>query len=575
MKITFIGLLLCMLTSMARAQTYSVQWGEEMKLKKGSMDFDIVNADETGVYVLEGKLKMKSYFVIGATYGTTYKLIKFDKNYNEVYQQEYRKELKGLNFKSIQFLKNDMFLFADDYTRKEKKYTIYGMKLDRKTGAPMGEMNELASFQLESKKDDFDYSFTPSPDSSAWLLVGDVSTDMNTAISINTFDRNLARKGSTQINLVFDPKSFVLEDVLPTADNKFLILGKQYEMVPTGKRNKTARTFTKYVFSKYDSKGKKEMDLPTDVSSHYAMSGKAIYFPNGELAMAGFYSNNPKKTEVNGFFLHKVDVLTGTILQSSYKEISADMLDQAVDDNNDLDDDQKKQKKEEEKAKDKVGDDDGISRDFIIRGVEFNPVTRSLVLVAELSQFRFYTTSYYNSTSKTWEYRNHYNYTNSDVLVINTNSQGQIEWINTLPKRQIETITSSGGGGAGIYFSSDVSGYFARGGGMPFYSSFGYMLRENKLIFLLNDHQQNAGVRKLGDKLKSVTNFRKSVAYAVSLDLKTGQFTRKLLLSNEDDPVLMPRFSFVVDRDFYLPAMKMKALGKTEFKIGKVTVKSL
>jgi hypothetical protein len=37
----------------------------------------------------------------------------------------------------------------------------------------------------------------------------------------------------------------------------------------------------------------------------------------------------------------------------------------------------------------------------------------------------------------------------------------------------------------------------------------------------------------------------------------------------------MPRFSFVVDRDFYLPAMKMKALGKTEFKIGKVTVKSL
>ena len=52
------------------AQSFSVKWGDEMKLKKGSMDFDVINADETGVYVLEGKMKMKSYFVIGATMGS-------------------------------------------------------------------------------------------------------------------------------------------------------------------------------------------------------------------------------------------------------------------------------------------------------------------------------------------------------------------------------------------------------------------------------------------------------------------------------------------------------------------------
>jgi len=109
---------------------------------------------------------------------------------------------------------------------------------------------------------------------------------------------------------------------------------------------------------------------------------------------------------------------------------------------------------------------------------------------------------------------------------------------------------------------------------MPFYSSFSYMLRDNKVVFLINDHEKNIEVNKLGDKVKSITNFKKSVAYAVSLDLTTGQFSRKLLLSNEDDPVLMPRFAYVVGKDFFLPAMKMKALGKTEFKIGKITVKS-
>jgi hypothetical protein len=160
------------------------------------------------------------------------------------------------------------------------------------------------------------------------------------------------------------------------------------------------------------------------------------------------------------------------------------------------------------------------------------------------------------------------------MMVINANNAGQIEWINTLPKKQIETIEGGAYGGAGISFYNDPTGFFAQGGGMPFYSSFSYMLHDNKLIFLINDHVQNIEVKKLGDKVKTVNNFRKSVAYAVTLDLKSGQFSRKVILSNEDDPVLMPRFSYVVGKDFYLPAMKMKAIGKTEFKIGKITVRS-
>jgi len=557
----------------SRSQSYAVQWGDEMKLKKGSMDFDVINADETGVYVLEGKLKVKSYFVVGATFGSTYKLIKFDRNYNEVYQQEFKKPLKGLNFKSIQFLHNEMYLFADDYIKKDKQYIIYGVKVDRKTGEPQGDMKELASFQLDSKRDDFDYSFTPTPDSARWMLVGDVSTESNSVINVTVFDKDLKKKSFTPINLSFEPKTFSLEDVLPTQDGKFLVMGKRFELVPTGKKNKTVRTFTKYIFTRYDAKGKKEMDLPTDVGSHYATSGRAIYSPDGALALAGFYSNDPKKKEVNGVYLHKIDVTTGTVLQSSYKEISADMLDQAQEDENDLDEDQRKERKEKEKAKDRDGDDDGISKNFIIRGVEYNPMNGSMLLIAELSTFSSYTRSYYNSSTRTWTYRTYYVFTNSDLMVINANSKGQIEWINTLPKKQIETIEGGSYGGTGFY--TDPTGFFAQGGGMPFYSSFSYMLRDNKLIFLINDHVQNIEVRKLGDKVKTVNNFRKSVAYAVTLDLNSGQFSRKMILSNEDDPVLMPRFSYVVGKDFYLPAMKMKALGKTEFKIGKISVKGL
>jgi hypothetical protein len=572
MRKIYLGMLSLLAFFCTHAQSYAVQWGDEMKLKKGSIDFDVVNADETGVYVLEGK--MKSHFSLVGKYSSTYKLIKFDRNYNDIYQQEFKNQLKGLNFKSIQFLQKDMYLFADDYIKKDKQYIVYGVKVDRNTGEPLGAMKELASFQLDSKRDNFDYSLTPTPDSSRWMLIGDVSTEANSAIYVTLLDRQLNKKSSTPINLSFEPKTFTLEDVLPTQDGKFLVMGKRFDLVPTGKKNKTVRTFTKYIFTRYDSKGKKEMDLPTDVGSHYATSGRAIFSPDGALAIAGFYSNDPRKKEVNGVYLHKIDVTTGTVLQSSYKEISADMLDQAQEDENDLDEDQKKERKEKEKAKDRDGDDDGISKNFIIRGVEYNPSNGSMLLIAELSTFSSYTRSYYNSSTRSWTYRTYYVFTNSDMMVINANNAGQIEWINTLPKKQIETIEGGAYGGAGISFYNDPTGFFAQGGGMPFYSSFSYMLHDNKLIFLINDHVQNIEVKKLGDKVKTVNNFRKSVAYAVTLDLKSGQFSRKVILSNEDDPVLMPRFSYVVGKDFYLPAMKMKAIGKTEFKIGKITVRS-
>jgi hypothetical protein len=578
MKKAYLFLLSGLLMLSASAQTYSVNWGEETKLKKGSIDFDIINADETGVYVVEGKMKMKSYFIIGATYGTDHKLIKFDKNYNDVFTQDYRKELKGLNYKGIQFLKKDMYLFADDYIRKEKRYVVYGTKLDRATGLATGEMKELASFQLESKKDDFTYSLTPNADSTQWMLIGDVSSEENVAISVTVLDKQLNAKGTTPIRLSFSPKSFTLEDVLQTKDNKFLVIGRQYDLVPVGKKNKTRRTFTKYVFSKYNSKGQKELDLPTDIGDHFAMNGKAIQLPDGGLSFAGFYSNDRKKTEVNGVFVYRIDVANGVVLQSSFKELSEGMLDQAEEDEGDMDDELKKEKKEREKAKEEDGDE-GISKHFVIRGVEYNPANGSLLLIAELSTFEEYTmmSSSYSTTTKTWsnKWTTYYRYTNSDLMVINTNSKGEIDWINTLPKKQVETIRSTHSTSPGISLYSEPTSLFARGGGMPFYSSFSYMMRNNKLIFLLNDHAQNNTVQKVGDRAKIVYNFKKSVAYAVSLDLNNGLFTRKLLLSNEDDPVLMPRLGFVVGKEFFLPAMKMKALGKTEFKIGKVTVRSM
>ena len=578
-----ICVLACLGFFYSNAQTYKVDWGDEMKIKKGSMDMDIVHADQTGVYMVEGRIKMKSYFVIGYSYGEAFKFYKFDPNYNIVYDREYKKELKGLSFNSIQPLNRQLYLFAHDYKKKDKEYVIYGAKIDNATGDLTGDMQELCTFQLDSKKDDLDFVVKPSEDSTLWTIVGDITDDVSSRISVFVFDKNFSKKTSAIINMGFAPGSFDLESVTYTAGNKLLLLGRQYEVTETTvkKKKKTTRTFKKYVLTRYSNTGKKEAEIPLDAGEKYMLSGRLITQSSGDIFLAGFYCNTSKRDMINGVFVYKVDVPNGTVVQSAFQQVTADMMSKPMADDKDQNEESKEVSKANEKPTEEE-DESGFPASFIIRNIIQNPGTNTMLLVAEIYSFNqySYTSSSYNSMRKQWEYRTRttFSFTNGDLLVINTDlANNKINKVTVLPKNQVETISDYSGAQSVPNNSNTVGvvSFFAKGGGMPFYSSTTPMLVKSKLIFLFNDHSDNSGVKKPGDKLKTISNFKKSTAYAVSLDINTGEINRSILLSNEDDPVLMPRFGFVSGNEIYMPAMKMKMMGKTEVKMGKVSVKSL
>lgn len=578
MKVTIFALVCLAFYLHSSGQTYKVDWGDEMKVKKGSMDMDIVHADKTGVYMVEGRMKMKSYFVIGYSVGEVFKFYKFDPNYNVVYDKEYKKELKGLSFNSIQPLLGQLYLFAHDYKKKEKEYIIYGAKIDNTTGDLIGDLQELCTFQLDSKKDDLDFVIKPTEDSTQWIVVGDITDDVSSGISVYMFDPKLVKKTTARINLGFAPGTYDLESITQVAGNKLLLMGKEYEVTETGKKKKRVRTFKKYVLTRYSNTGKKEVEINTDISDKYTISGRLIPQKNGEVYLAGFYCNSKARNQINGVLIYKIDVANGVLLQSAFQEVTNNMLSNPVSDDADNDEETKKAKQEQEKAE-ADGDAEGFSSVFLIRNIIQSPETKSLLLIAEAYSFNQYTrtSSSYNSLRKTWEYRTTttYSFTNKDLLVINSDlDNNKIKWVTIIPKSQIENISSSSGSRSTPSSGNDgIVSFFARGGGMPFYSSVTSMLVKNKLIFLFNDHSGNTAAKTSSDRVKSITNFKKSVAYGISLDIATKEVNRKILLSNEDEPVLMPRFGFVSGNEVYMPAMKMKMMGKTEMKMGKITIR--
>jgi hypothetical protein len=158
--------------------------------------------------------------------------------------------------------------------------------------------------------------------------------------------------------------------------------------------------------------------------------------------------------------------------------------------------------------------------------------------------------------------------------VINADKNGNIKWLNALPKSQREEVRSTSNGYGGFGFSYDRAGYFAASGGMPFYSSYKSLIHNNNLIIVMNDHTSNNVNPEYGDKVKTVYNFRKrSNIYGVSIDLSTGKMTRKTVGSNNEETILMPRHAFVVNNELYIPSWRQHALAKTELRFAKIVVK--
>ncbi|MEO6610806.1 MAG: hypothetical protein ABIT05_16385 [Chitinophagaceae bacterium] len=577
MKIVSLAAFALLISLSCFSQTsYKLTWGEEMKLKKGTADLDIMAADNTGLYFTE-KRKAKTMFSIGAP-PSAYKLYKMDQNFGEVFDKEYKKELKGLDFQSFQALGNDLFLFSTDYQRKERLFKVFGAKIDKNSGDLLGDFRELGSYELESKRDDYDMKVSPIHNGNAFLMVSNISGSDRVSLGVCLLDKSLKKISNTVINLSFDPDLYQLQDVQYTKNNKIILLGKEYEEAQIGKKKKKRLVFKQFVMAIYNTTGEKEKDVVMDADDRYIISGKLIEQSTGELLLAGFYSNAAKKDDLNGFFINKVDPEKGVLLLSSFKDINSGMLGKSYEDAADEDDESKESKKLAQKAKDDDEEED-FPNSFIIKSIDINPADNSIIITSEVSKYSYYSyvNSTYNSSTRTWTRTTTFvhRFTNQDILVINADQGGNIKWLNALPKSQLEEIrTTSNSYGTWASLEYDRSGYFAAAGGMPYYSSYKSLIHNNSLVLLLNDHTSNNVNPGYGDRVKTVSNFRKrSNIYGVSIDLASGKMTRKIIASNNDETILMPRHAFVINNQVVVPSWRQHLMAKTELKFAKIFVK--
>ena len=581
MKKIFFALSFLFALTDLHAQTATATWGDEFKMRKGSTDLSVIYADKTGVFVKEGHLALKSYFVIGASTRESATLIKLDKGFAEEYKSDFNKELKGKQFEDFYFIQNKLYLLASDYSKKSKTLTLHAAEINKGDGQLSGDWKVLTSWQKEEKSDDLQFTIGYNADSSKMIVVStNEGRDKNT-YDVKQFDNKMNASGTPiVISNEFNPKTFQPEDVIYTVSGNIVMIGRLYDY-ENGKKKKTKNLqFKNYIVRIYDKDGKTIKEINTDIEGKWLVSTKVAQIPSKDIVLAAFYSDTKKSREINGMLIQRINPLTGEILSTSKKDLNTSMISAVDADTDDDDDESRKERKERERLEKIREDEDGLSKYMRFRNFVYTQ-DKGLVIIAEKYHHYTYTTTNLNNgvgmggigNTRTTTYDVH---ECGDIMMSKMDEAGNLSWLHVLPKNQREVIQlgSSSGFGSGLSFNMGTS-FFSNSFNYPFYAGLASLAipGSNNVVVLFNDNTKNGDVMQPGQKVKATTRFGKSDLYALNLDAGTGKYKRSSLFSNNDQPTAMPRLGVPIGKDFYLIGKDDKIIGKTKIAVGKITFK--
>jgi hypothetical protein len=554
------------------AQKPKITWGEEFKLRKGSTDLEVIYSDKTGVYLEEGHLALKSYFVIGMTARTSATLVKLDKNLTEIYRSDFNRELKGKEFVQFFAIQDRMFIFASDYEKRERALNIFGAEVNKTSGELAGDWKQITSFQKEEKKDDINFKLTMNADSSRMVIISSIEGRDKNEYTIQEFDKTLkATTKPVTVTNEFDPKTFQLEDVLYTLNKKIVLVGRRYEFQEGKKKKDKFLEFANYNIRIYDEKGKQQKEINTNVNGRWLNSTKLVQEKGNDLVLAAFYSNQRKGKTIDGLLVQRINPTTGEVIHTSEKPINYSLIGNDADQSEDESDEKetKAERKERERLDKIIDEGEAFSKYMRFRNIFYTP-DGGLAIIAEKYHHYVYTTQSYTPGTGTspgrWSSATYSVYECGDLMMCKIESGGNIGWMRVLPKAQREVIQvgyNSGFSYAGFFDPSN----------RPFYAGFGAIQSNNAIQVLFNDNPKNVEVTQPGQKVKSARRFGKTDCFIVTVGLADGKVERRMFFSNSTVPTSMPRLGSVIDQNMYIIGKDDRLFGKSKIAVAKITMK--
>ena len=498
----YIAILFALLFSISNisvfAQTKSTEakvvWAEDQKESRRSSLGEVIGRNKNGIYVSKAEFGLFSV--------TNFTLEHYDKDMKLVRSHEH--ELKSGRIKKFyggSMLSGDqLFIFTSVKDKARKKFDFYVQTVNMKTMKMNNDGKKMSSVDFQGKiaLNSGAFDFEISKDSSKILVINSFPyvKGQPAKYGLGVFDRGFNKLYSKNVKLPTKEDLYDVQDFRIDNKGNVHVLGKLY----FEKRKDTRRGEVNYqhqLLSYYDELERVEKNT-IRVKDKYLNNMQIAIDKNGDFACGGFYSTN-NSDNVDGTFWLKLDGKTTEVISENYKEFSIDFITQNV----------KERVKKKLEKKEKKGKSIELYQ-FQLDEIIFHG-DGGAVLVGE--QFYITTSTFTDANGRTTT-TTIYNY--RDIIVVKISGDGEIEWAEKIPKRQV----SRNDGG--------------------FYSSYQLSIVKNKLYFIFNDNEKN--LNNEGDgKIKNFTGDKESLTVLVTMDDKGNQKKEALFNVREAEVIIRPK----------------------------------
>ena len=467
-----------------------ISWGEEMVEPPGTLITKSIAVNKQGFYMLrqknEGALSNEQAYI--EYYDSSMKLRKSQK-----LELKYKGKLR--DFEDVMMIGGQLYLFTSFNNQAKKKNYLFYQKISKRLQASR-DLVMVSEVDAQNKAKEGSFHLILSSDSSKVLLYSQLPYQKKDPerFALKVFDNEMNKLWSHDIILPYTDQQFAIEDYRIDKEGNVYIMGKLY--LDGARDSRRRRPNYQYVILAYTQQGEDVQEYHVGLKEKFITDLAFRIGNDGNLVCAGFFSEKGAYS-VKGTCFFRLNSSNKEVFNLSFREFDFKFRTEFM------------RPGELKRASRAEANDDTGRESELYRYSLDELVLRSdggAVLVAE--QYYVYERSYrYWDGTLRFEY--YYNY--NDIIVVNIQADGSIEWATRIPKRQ-ETVNDGG-----------------------YYSSYAMSIVRDRLYFIFNDNSRNFK----NDGSNRLYNFsgRNSIVALAELH-KDGQLQMYPLFHNRDADVI-------------------------------------
>lgn len=465
-------------------------WGEQLTEPAGTRITKAIAVNKEGFFMLrqknEGALANEQVHI--EYYDSQMKLRKSEK-------MDLKYKGKRRDFEDVAMIGGELYLFTSFNNQAKKKNFLFYQKLSKRL-QPSRDLVMVAEVDAPNKAKEGAFNLVISSDSSKVLLHSQLPYQKKDPerFALHVFDNQMQKVWSRDITLPYSDQQFAIEDYRLDKDGNVYLMGVLY--LDGVRERRRGRPNYQYVILAYTRQGEDVQEYHVALDDKFITDLAFRIGDDGNLVCAGFFSEKGTYS-IKGTCFFRLNASTKEIFNLSFKEFGFDFRTEFL-----------REGELRRASRAEASGNTGRAPELYRFSLD-ELVLRSdggAVLVAE--QFFVFERAY-----RYWDgtLRFDYFYNYNDIIVVNIQPDGAIEWATRIPKRQ-ETVNDGG-----------------------YYSSYAMAIVRDRLYFIFNDNSRN--FNNDGDTRLYNFNGRNSIVALAELR-KDGQLSMYPLFSNRDADVL-------------------------------------